>query len=279
MASAMSSGVGRRRNAVSAAIPSRTAVRRGPLAFGDAGEHRLGVRARDEAGHHHVDPDAVDTHLARQRLRGDGERTLGRRVGALARVDGAHRERGDDHDGAAAGELRDGRPHQLQRPEQVDLPRLLPVVEVGVQDRVVRRALRRAAHHDVEPPEVLDGALHQGAALRDVARVGGHRQCAGTEALDLTHDLGEVVAPAGGDDDVATVAHQREGGRPTDPGPHPGDDGDAPRAGPGLGAHGRAALKSSAMRASRRASSASSSARQPANAVPAACTDAARNRR
>ena len=60
IASAMSSGVGSRRSAVSAAICSCTASRSWSRPFRHAGEHRLGVGTGHEAGHHHVHPDAVD---------------------------------------------------------------------------------------------------------------------------------------------------------------------------------------------------------------------------
>src|SRR5215213_9926289 len=88
------------------------------------------------------------------------------------------------------------------------------------------------------------------------------------------HHFGEVVGASCRDDDVATVARQRERGGTADAGPDPGDDRDSTRV-----SHGRAAPKSSAMRASNRANSVSSLAFHPARASEAAATDAARNRR
>ena len=240
------------------------------------GEHRLGVGTGHEAGDHHVHPDPVDPDFACQRLRGDGERALRRRVRTLTGVHRPHRERRHDDDRTAPGapHLRDRGAAQLERTEHVDLPRLLPVGEVGVHDRVVGRTLRRAAHDDVDPAEDVDRPLHEPSALGDVAGVGRHREPLHADRLQLDDDLVEVLGPPGRDHDVAAVAREGERGGTADPGTDPGDHREPP-----VAAHGRAAPKSSAMRPSRRASSVSSSARQPASASAAASTDAARNRR
>ena len=229
-----------------------------------------------KSGHDDVDPDAVDPHLTRQGLRGDRQRRLGRGVRALPGVDRAHRQRRHDDDGAATGvpEVWNRGPAELERTEHVHQPRLLPVGEFGVHDRVVRRALGRAAHDDIEPAELLDRTLHQSTALGDVAGVGRHRQCTGIELLELGDDLGEVVGSSCRDDDIALVTrHASAVDRPI-PGPTPVTT--ATRPGP---AHRRTAPKSSAIRASSRASSLSSSACHPASASAAASIDAARNRR
>ena len=79
--------------------------------------------------------------------------------GLIART--ANADTADDRAAARSGEVRHRGAEQLERTEHVDQPGLLPVVEVGVHDRVVGRALGRAAHDDVESTEVLDRALDQ----------------------------------------------------------------------------------------------------------------------
>ncbi len=129
------------------------------------------------------------------------------------------------------GQVRHRGAEQLQRAEHVDQPGLLPVVELGAHDRVVGRALGRAADDDVEAAEVLDRTLDQRAALRDVAGVGGHREPACTGLLELAHHLVEVVGSPRRDHDVAALVRQRQRGRAPDAGTDPGDDGDPGRPG------------------------------------------------
>ena len=167
-----------------------------------AGEHLVGVGAGHEPGQHDVHPDVSGPTSFASVCIASCNAPFVAAYAPWPSVDRPHRERGHRHDRAATdcAEVRDRGAAQLQWPEHVDLPRALPVGEIRVDDRVVRAALRRAAHHDVEPTALAGRPLDQRPALRDIAGVGGHDERAAAEGLDLRGHLLEVrpvCAPRG----------------------------------------------------------------------------------
>lgn len=140
-------------------------------------------------------------------------------------------ERGhhDDRPAAHGLHVRDAAPRQLDRAEHVDLPRLLPLGEVGVHDRVVGRALCRTVDQHVDPAERLDGAVDERHALREVAHVGGHLERLDAEGPHLGGHLGEHLArrAASATRVAAPALPEAEGGGAADAGADAGYDRDS----------------------------------------------------
>src|SRR5699024_10031137 len=102
--------------------------------------------------------------------------------------------------------------------EDVDVVHGLPVLEVGVADRVQPVRATGVVDQHVDAAELLElpGEGGDGILIRDVEPDGG--------AADLPGDLGDPVEAAGGHDDVATLPGQGDGGGGTDSGGAAGDN-------------------------------------------------------
>src|SRR5690606_39453127 len=194
---------------------SDPAERRQALVPGvEVGAHHAGGAGAigfDQAGIDRVGADAARTELAREHA-GDGiDRALGAAVdGAFGRMDAG--DVGTDVDDAGAlAQVRHGGAGDQQRSEDVDVELLAIERFAGVLDpgELVDAGV---VHHDVQPPEAVDGRLDQRFDLGLVADVRRHGHGRAAGRFDVGDHLVRAVLVGGViDHDLRAVGGETAG--------------------------------------------------------------------
>jgi len=113
---------------------------------------------------------------------------------------------------AAAGlafRLRQRVLYQEHRSAQVHLVGLSPTLRVSSRPSGWANAFRGVVHHDIDTAELVDGPLHEGTEVVDVAKVGGHPDGLAPEtAPGCSAACSAGVGFAAGDHDASAGQHE-----------------------------------------------------------------------
>src|SRR5690606_17093010 len=143
-------------------------------------------------------------------------------LGPLAR----HARHVDDAPTPPRAHQRDARLREAEVPLEVDVERLVPLPDVGVEDRPEVGVRRGAVDEDVDAAEGLYGAGGEGGDGRVVAGVGGDGEGLSAGRADGGGGLVEVGLLAGGEDDAGAGGGERLGRGAPDAPAGAGDEGD-----------------------------------------------------